>query len=154
MHINYRQLNLLTEWENGKWERGRKGGRVTHGRVSNQHFLQGVVHHWFREMLRETLFQDQIFTSRNHCLLYLLCEYIYLHINILVSFEKIFSNISAQSSQILLNVDLLQCQLCPIELSFCKACWEMLAPHLPSHCWGKGLVVGREREVRLKGIYR
>lgn len=103
-------------------------------------------------MLQETFSGSN--KSRNHCLLYLLCEYTYLHINILQKFCKIFSNVSFQSFKNLLNVDLMQWEWCPIEFLFCKACWEKLVPHSPSHRWRKVLIIGKERQVRVKGGYR
>lgn len=139
MHITYRQLNRLTEWENGKWVWGRNRGKSSLRSVSDQFSSKK---HLFRvKHNQETL--RFISPSGHTC----------FHIGILGRFWKIFSNISQRFPNSL-NMDFLQRRSCLIELPFYKTCLKMLVPHLPSLHQGEVLVVGKERHVRDKGDYR
>lgn len=113
MHINYRHLTV---------DRVRKWRLIRKQKQKQNEHTKGVSSNIFSMCHRPQVQRDspkssisRLDASGNYCLLYLLSGYTYLHFNILEKVCKVFTSISLSFPN-LLNMNLRQCQLCPIEL--------------------------------------
>lgn len=113
MHINYRHLNLLTEWENGDWLGSRNGNKMSTPKGYQAISSPCVIDHKFKRFSKKQCFMIRCIWE----LLHFYISFLDIPICILISLRRFAK--SLQVSPCLSQtcwMNLRQCQLCPIEL--------------------------------------